>query len=401
MPVLGSRSGRVSDLLVDDVHVYWIVATRTGTVLARVPKRGGLVEETALPASSWGGCLADSGREIVVAAVPDGAIYLVAKDAFALGRRWSQLDMTPRCAIVLGSKLFVGAWTPGEHGQVVRFDLATAEEEVVGPFDGVGRRSDGGPEKRLCAGADLVVYPARCEALHACGQEGEAREVRGSSGRAVSSTAMIVRGDIVYFCDANFGISSLSLSTSSHRKIALNQCYLPPSSPIGIHREDLFWMADADRELACIYRLSITDPGDSPVEFFTGPIEIAVVEDALYWADRDGLVHRTDLDRRAQGLICPDRWMRAPIDQPETAGEPQFNSELWRTIDDIEELPEDALRSLWDLDIRYMGELVRKTEAELLELEHIDRAVIAIIKRDLATLGLALGTEHDGWSPDV
>ncbi len=51
-------------------------------------------------------------------------------------------------------------------------------------------------------------------------------------------------------------------------------------------------------------------------------------------------------------------------------------------------------------NIRYVGDLVQKTEAEMLRTPNFGRKSLNEIKEVLAQMGLHLGMEVPGWPPD-
>ena len=54
---------------------------------------------------------------------------------------------------------------------------------------------------------------------------------------------------------------------------------------------------------------------------------------------------------------------------------------------------------LQNANIRYIGELVQKTEAEMLKTKNFGRKSLKEIKEILAEMGLSLGMKLDGWVP--
>ncbi|HSR10397.1 MAG TPA: DNA-directed RNA polymerase subunit alpha C-terminal domain-containing protein, partial [Thermodesulfobacteriota bacterium] len=54
---------------------------------------------------------------------------------------------------------------------------------------------------------------------------------------------------------------------------------------------------------------------------------------------------------------------------------------------------------LKNADIRYIGDLVQKTEAEMLRTKNFGRKSLNEIKEILAEMGLSLGMKLDNWPP--
>jgi len=76
--------------------------------------------------------------------------------------------------------------------------------------------------------------------------------------------------------------------------------------------------------------------------------------------------------------------------------EPAFNENLFRSVDELE-LSVRSANCLKNADIRYIGELVQKTEAEMLKTKNFGRKSLNEIKEILAEMGLALGMKYDNF----
>jgi len=76
-----------------------------------------------------------------------------------------------------------------------------------------------------------------------------------------------------------------------------------------------------------------------------------------------------------------------------------FNPNLLRKVDELE-LSVRAANCLKNDNIVYIGDLVQKTEAEMLRTPNFGRKSLNEIKEVLAQMGLHLGMEVPGWPPD-
>jgi len=76
----------------------------------------------------------------------------------------------------------------------------------------------------------------------------------------------------------------------------------------------------------------------------------------------------------------------------------EFNENLLRTVDELE-LSVRSANCLQNANITYIGELVQKTEAEMLKTKNFGRKSLKEIKEILAEMGLSLGMKLDGWPP--
>jgi DNA-directed RNA polymerase subunit alpha len=79
--------------------------------------------------------------------------------------------------------------------------------------------------------------------------------------------------------------------------------------------------------------------------------------------------------------------------------EPKFNENLYRTVDELE-LSVRSANCLQNASIKYIGELVQKTEAEMLKTKNFGRKSLKEIKEILAEMGLSLGMKLDGWDAE-
>src|SRR5437763_5128457 len=85
--------------------------------------------------------------------------------------------------------------------------------------------------------------------------------------------------------------------------------------------------------------------------------------------------------------------------EKEIAGEPLINKNLLRKVDELE-LSVRSANCLKNDNIVYIGDLVQKTEAEMLRTPNFGRKSLNEIKEVLANMGLHLGMEVTGWPPD-
>jgi DNA-directed RNA polymerase subunit alpha len=83
----------------------------------------------------------------------------------------------------------------------------------------------------------------------------------------------------------------------------------------------------------------------------------------------------------------------------ESKPELPFNPHLLRKVDELE-LSVRSANCLKNDNIVYIGDLVQKTEAEMLRTPNFGRKSLNEIKEVLAHMGLSLGMEVPGWPPD-
>jgi DNA-directed RNA polymerase subunit alpha len=83
----------------------------------------------------------------------------------------------------------------------------------------------------------------------------------------------------------------------------------------------------------------------------------------------------------------------------EKPSEPPFNKNLLRKVDELE-LSVRSANCLKNDNIVYIGDLVQKSEAEMLRTPNFGRKSLNEIKEVLSTMGLHLGMEIPNWPPE-
>jgi len=76
----------------------------------------------------------------------------------------------------------------------------------------------------------------------------------------------------------------------------------------------------------------------------------------------------------------------------------KLNENLFRSVDELE-LSVRSANCLKNADIRYIGDLVQKTEAEMLKTKNFGRKSLNEIKEILQEMGLSLGMKLENWPP--
>ncbi|MFN3697675.1 MAG: DNA-directed RNA polymerase subunit alpha [Pseudobdellovibrio sp.] len=87
-----------------------------------------------------------------------------------------------------------------------------------------------------------------------------------------------------------------------------------------------------------------------------------------------------------------------PSDEIKSMGNSTLNENLFRSVDDLE-LSVRSANCLKNANIRYIGELVVRSEAEMLKTKNFGRKSLNEIKEILVEMGLGLGMKIDGWPP--
>jgi len=77
---------------------------------------------------------------------------------------------------------------------------------------------------------------------------------------------------------------------------------------------------------------------------------------------------------------------------------PALNENLYRRVDELE-LSVRSANCLQNANIKYIGELCQKSEAEMLKTKNFGRKSLNEIKQILTEMGLSLGMKNEGFNP--
>ena len=86
------------------------------------------------------------------------------------------------------------------------------------------------------------------------------------------------------------------------------------------------------------------------------------------------------------------------VEKPQVEEGPKLNESLFRRIDELE-LSVRSSNCLENADIKYIGELVQRTEAEMLRTKNFGRKSLNEIKEILTEMGLSLGLKLENFPP--
>ena len=81
---------------------------------------------------------------------------------------------------------------------------------------------------------------------------------------------------------------------------------------------------------------------------------------------------------------------------PQQSEADKLNEYLWRSVDELE-LSVRSANCLQNANIHYIGDLVQRSETEMLKTKNFGRKSLKEIKEILATMGLSLGMKIDNW----
>lgn len=193
-------------------------------------------------------------------------------------------------------------------------------------------------------------------------------------------------------------LTNINSNINMRIKVQRGRGYIPASSRI-----------QSEDEERPIGRLLI-DACYSPVERISYNVEATRVE------------KRTDLDKliiemETNGTIDPEEAIRRAatilVEQLEAFSDlkdttqieikdekPEFDPILLRTVDDLE-LTVRSANCLKAEAIHYIGDLVQRTEVELLKTPNLGKKSLTEIKDILASRGLSLGMRLENWPPSI
>jgi DNA-directed RNA polymerase subunit alpha len=168
---------------------------------------------------------------------------------------------------------------------------------------------------------------------------------------------------------------------------------------------------------------SMNRPEDAPIGLIPVDALYSPVRKVSYKVDHSRVGQVTDYDKlsmtlETNGAVTPEDALALAarilqdqlqlfinFEEPRQAGaesslaEPPFNKNLLRKVDELE-LSVRSANCLKNDNIVYIGDLVQKTEAEMLRTPNFGRKSLNEIKEVLAQMGLHLGMEIPGWPPE-
>lgn len=121
--------------------------------------------------------------------------------------------------------------------------------------------------------------------------------------------------------------------------------------------------------------------------------------------ETDGTVSPEDAVALAARILQDQLQLFINFEEPthvahaDAAEEPAFNRNLLRKVEEME-LSVRSANCLKNDNIIYIGDLVRKTEAEMLRTPNFGRKSLNEIKEVIAQMGLHLGMEIPDWPPE-
>nr|BET44503.1 MAG: DNA-directed RNA polymerase subunit alpha [Candidatus Aschnera chinzeii] len=192
-------------------------------------------------------------------------------------------------------------------------------------------------------------------------------------------------------------ITDENTSIDMQLKVEYGRGYVPAFNRISSEEQE--------RKIGCL----LLDACYSPIERISYNVEATRVE------------QRTDLDKliielETNGTIDPEEAIRRAatilaeqleafvdlrdVEKVEIKNKkPEFDPILLRTVEDLE-LTVRSANCLKAEEIHYIGDLVQRTEVELLKTPNLGKKSLTEIKDILASRGLSLGMRLENWPPN-
>jgi DNA-directed RNA polymerase subunit alpha len=164
----------------------------------------------------------------------------------------------------------------------------------------------------------------------------------------------------------------------------------PDDAPIGLIPVDALYSP----VVAVAYRVENTREG-----------QILDYDKLTMDVETDGSVTPEDAVAYAARILQDQLQLFVNFEEPrevvrrEEEKEPEFNRNLLRKVDELE-LSVRSANCLKNDNIVYIGDLIQKTEAEMLRTPNFGRKSLNEIKEVLSSMGLKLGMEVPNWPPE-
>lgn len=153
----------------------------------------------------------------------------------------------------------------------------------------------------------------------------------------------------------------------------------------------------------------LLDASFSPVERIAYTVESARVEQRtnldklIIDMETNGTIEPEEAIRRAATILAEQLEafveLRDVTEPEEREEKPEFDPILLRPVDDLE-LTVRSANCLKAEQVQYIGDLVQRTEVELLKTPNLGKKSLTEIKDVLASRGLSLGMRLENWPPE-
>ena len=228
--------------------------------------------------------------------------------------------------------------------------------------------------------------------------EGSKKLILDASGPGVIKANQILENPDIEILNPDFTICNLDEGTKFHMELTVNsgKGYVPANlnkikdPPLGLIAIDSFF---------------------SPVKKVSYSVSTAREGKALDYdkltleIETNGSIAADDAIAYAARIFQDQLSMFINFDEPkevipqQTPVEPEFNKNLLKKVDELE-LSVRSMNCLKNDNIIYIGDLVQKTESEMLRTPNFGRKSLNEIKEVLGSMSLYLGMEVPNWPPE-
>ncbi|MGB8933005.1 MAG: DNA-directed RNA polymerase subunit alpha [Anaeromyxobacteraceae bacterium] len=115
-------------------------------------------------------------------------------------------------------------------------------------------------------------------------------------------------------------------------------------------------------------------------------------------APADAVAFAAKIVKEQLGIFINFDEAEEAVEEVKPVEEQKLNENLFRSVDELE-LSVRSANCLANANIKSIGDLVQKTEAEMLKTKNFGRKSLKEIKEILAEMGLSLGMKLESWPP--
>jgi DNA-directed RNA polymerase subunit alpha len=121
------------------------------------------------------------------------------------------------------------------------------------------------------------------------------------------------------------------------------------------------------------------------------------------WTDgsvqpQDGVAYAAKIIKEQLSIFINFDETEEPVEVPMPQEETRWNENLFRSVDELE-LTVRSANCLQNANIKTIGDLVQRSEADMLKTKNFGRKSLKEIKEILTEMGLHLGMKLEGWPP--
>jgi DNA-directed RNA polymerase subunit alpha len=228
--------------------------------------------------------------------------------------------------------------------------------------------------------------------------EGPKRMRLEAKGPGEVKAGMIESGHDIEIMDPDLVLCTLDVGATLNMELTVEsgKGYVPASqnrpedSPIGLIPIDAIF--SPVRKIA--YKIENTRVG-----------QVTDYDKLIMTMETNGAVTPEDAVALAARILQDQLQLFINFEEPQAVAEEEkkdelpFNKNLLRKVDELE-LSVRSANCLKNDNIIYIGDLVQKTEAEMLRTPNFGRKSLNEIKEVLGTMGLHLGMEIPNWPPE-